>query len=229
MRKIAAPASANGQIWRQVLAKLAVSLVFIMGLSMMGSSHATARKIRLVALGDSLTAGYLLPAAAAFPAKLEAALRARGHDVSVENAGVSGDTASNGLDRLAWSVPEGTDGVILELGANDGLRGIDPKITEATLETIILALKARGIAILFTGMLAPRNNGEPYIQQFDRLFPRLAAKHGLIFDPFFLEGVMGNEKLVLPDQMHPNAAGVEAIVARILPKVEALLASIRKS
>ena len=183
--------------------------------------------IRIVALGDSLSAGFGLPANDAFPAKLENALRAKGFEVAIANAGVSGDTASGGLARVDWSVPEGTEAVILELGANDALRGIDPKITRAALDHILQRLKARGIAVLLCGMLAPRNLGPDYKRAFDSIFPELAAKYDAILYPFFLEGVAVDERFTLKDRLHPNAAGVAAIVAGILPKAEALIARVR--
>ena len=183
--------------------------------------------LRIVVLGDSLSAGYQLPAADAFPARLEAALKARGLAVTVENAGVSGDTSTGGLERLDWSVGEGTDAVILELGGNDALRGIDPAITRRNLETIIERLQARRIPILLAGMLAPPNMGAAYAAGFNPIFPDLAAKYGLILDPFFLEGVMTVPGMTLPDGMHPNARGVVVMVGRILPKVEELIAKAR--
>ncbi|WP_439573980.1 arylesterase [Phreatobacter sp.] len=186
------------------------------------------RTIRIVALGDSLTAGYQLTAQDAFPSRLQAALRARGHSVEVENAGVSGDTSTGGLERLDWAVGDGVDAVILELGANDALRGIDPAITRRNLETIITRLKERGIAILLTGMLAPPNMGPDYAAAFNPIFPELARRHGLIFDGFFLEGVAAVPALNLGDGMHPNPRGVAVIVERILPKVEELIAAVRQ-
>lgn len=189
-------------------------------------SPAFAKGITLVALGDSLTAGYLLPASQAFPAKLEAALRAKGHDIRIINAGVSGDTATAGLERLDWSVPDGVDGVILELGANDALRGIDPAITEGALDAIITRLKTRKIAVFLAGMAAPRNNGADYVAKFDPIYARLAQKHNLPLYPFFLDGVVGNPALNLTDMLHPNPAGVDVIVSRILPHIEALLSQI---
>ncbi|MGL5447146.1 MAG: arylesterase [Rhabdaerophilum sp.] len=195
---------------------------------MAGLLNVEARTIRIVALGDSLTAGYLLPGADAFPAVLEKALRAKGLDVSIENAGVSGDTATGGLERLDWSVPDGTDGVIVELGANDALRGLDPAITEKALDQIIARLKARNIAVLLAGMLAPRNNGEAYGKAFDAIYPRLAAKHNVPFYPFFLDGIAGDPKLNLADMIHPNPAGVRVIVERILPVVEPFVQGLAK-
>lgn len=186
-----------------------------------------ARPVAIVALGDSLTAGYQLPPGDAFPVKLQAALKAKGLDVTVENAGVSGDTSTGGLERLDWAVGDGVDAVILELGANDALRGIDPAVTRRNLDEILARLKARGIAVLLTGMLAPPNMGPQFAAAFNPIFPELAAKHGVLFDPFFLEGVAAVRDLNLADGMHPNARGVDAIVARILPKVEELVAQVR--
>jgi acyl-CoA thioesterase-1 len=182
--------------------------------------------LRLVALGDSLTAGFNLPASAAFPAQLEQALRARGLNVTVENAGVSGDTAQGGLDRLDWSVADGTDGVILELGANDALRGLDPAGTKRALDAIITRLKERRIPVMISGMRAPPNMGADYARRFDSLFGELAASHRIVIDPFFLEGVAGRPELNQRDGIHPTAEGVKVIVARILPVVEAFIATL---
>jgi len=192
-----------------------------------GGALAEDRPVRIVALGDSLTAGLGLPAEAAFPARLAQALKARGIAVSIANAGVSGDTASGGLGRVDWSVPEGTEAVILELGANDALRGLDPALTKAALEATLNKLKARNIPVLLAGMLAPRNMGKDYANSFDAIFPALASTHGVVFYPFFLEGVAGDAKLNQGDGLHPTAAGVDVIVARILPKVEELIAKVR--
>lgn len=181
---------------------------------------AQTRPLRLVALGDSLTAGYLLPADAAFPVVLQKALAARGLSVEIGNAGVSGDTTAGGLARLDWSVPEGTEGVILELGANDALRGLDPARAEANLDAMLGRLKQRGIPVLLAGMYAPRNNGPEYVAAFDGMFTRLAAKHSVPLYPFFLDGVTGVSGMVLADGMHPNREGVQEIVRRILPMVE---------
>jgi len=188
---------------------------------------AAERPLRIVVLGDSLSAGLGLTAQNTLPAKLERALRAKGHNVIIENAGVSGDTAAGGLARLDWSVPEGTDAVILELGANDALRGADPKATRAALDAIIRRLKARRIAVLLAGMLAPRNLGEDYAKAFDPIYPELAAAHGLILYPFIAEGVAGERALNQADGIHPTAAGVDVIVARMLPKAEELIARVK--
>lgn len=179
--------------------------------------------LRLVALGDSLSAGYNLPQEAAFPTVLEKALRAKGYKVEVANAGVSGDTASAGLDRLDWSVPDGTDGVIVELGANDMLRGLDPAVTRQAIGTIVERLKARNIPVMLAGMYASRNLGPEYIAKFDTIYSDIAKKHDLVLYPFFLDGVAGERSLNLPDGLHPTAKGVETIVERILPSVETFL------
>ncbi|WP_187968649.1 arylesterase [Aquibium microcysteis] len=187
---------------------------------------AAAEPVEIVGFGDSLMAGYQLDAGQSFPEKLEAALRAKGHDVTVANAGVSGDTTSGGLSRLDWSVPDGTDLVILELGANDMLRGISPEITERNLDAMIARLKERGIAVLLAGMVAAPNLGQDFIASFNGIFPRLAEKHGLILYPFFLDGVAANGSLLLDDGMHPNAEGVDRMVEKALPTVEQALAAL---
>jgi acyl-CoA thioesterase-1 len=183
--------------------------------------------VKIVVLGDSLSAGYGLPAEAAFPAKLAEALKAKGIATAITNAGVSGDTASGGLGRLDWSVPDGTEAVILELGANDALRGLAPALTKKALDTILRKLKERRIAVLLAGMQAPRNLGADYARAFDAIFPALAAAHAVVFYPFFLEGVATDPKLNQSDGLHPNVAGVDAIVAGILPKVEELISATR--
>lgn len=179
---------------------------------------------RIIAFGDSLTAGYGLDAKDAFPAQLEAALRAKGYDVAVVNAGVSGETASQGLARLAWSVPQDADAVIVELGANDMLRGLDPEVTRDALARIATGLKARGLSVLLTGMRASYNLDADYRAKFDAIYPALAKRENLILYPFFLEGVAGTPRYTLPDGLHPNRDGVARIVAGILPKVEELVA-----
>jgi acyl-CoA thioesterase-1 len=186
-------------------------------------AQAQTRPVKLVVFGDSLSTGLGLPTAEAFPAKLARALQAKGLTVEVADAGVSGDTSSAGLARLDWSVPDDTDAVIVELGANDALRGVDPKITREALDTILRRLKERNIAVLFAGMRAPRNLGEDYTRAFDGLFPQLASTHGVLFYPFFLDGVAADARLNQRDGIHPNAEGVDVIVARILPKVEELI------
>lgn len=188
---------------------------------------AAAEPIRLVAFGDSLTAGYGLAPGQAFPAKLEAALRARGHDVTVANAGVSGDTVAAGLARVDWTFSEPYDGAIVELGANDALRGLDPARTRADFDRLVGQIAERDIPILIAGMLAPPNLGEDYGRAFNGIFPDVAAKYDAILYPFFLDGVVADRKLNQPDGIHPTAEGIDIIVARILPSVEALLERIR--
>ena len=202
-------------------------LVFAAGMGFSARAQGAAmRPLKLVALGDSLTAGYGLPGEAAFPAVLERALRAKGYAVSIANAGVSGDTTSGGLARLDWSVPDGTDGVILELGANDMLRGIDPNIPRQALDEILARLRERGIPVLLTGMYASRNLGADYVARFEAIFPDLAKKYGVPLYPFFLDGVAGVRELALPDGLHPTAKGVQVIVERILPTVERFVAQL---
>ena len=184
--------------------------------------------IKIVVLGDSLSAGFGLPAQDAFPAKLHAALKRKGIPATVTNAGVSGDTSSGGLERLDWSVPDGTDAVILELGANDMLRGIAPAVTRKSLDAILAKLKARNIAVLLCGMRAAPNMGPDYAREFDAIYPALASTHGVVFYPFFLEGVAADRSLNQQDGLHPTAAGVDAIVERILPKVEELVGRVKK-
>ena len=183
--------------------------------------------VRIVALGDSLTAGYGLARGESFPVQLEAALEAEGIDAVVENAGVSGDTSAGGRARLDWALAPGADGeadiLIVELGANDGLRGLDPAATEANIAAILETAKDRGVAVLLTGMMAPPNLGREYTAEFNALYPRLAEKHGVAFYPFFLEGVAADPKLNQRDGIHPTAEGVGVIVAGILPKVKALI------
>jgi len=190
---------------------------------MSSSLFAQTRVTRIVALGDSLSAGYLLPAKDAFPAVLEAALRAKGRKVEVSNAGVSGDTASGGLERLDWAVGECADLVIVELGANDMLRGTDPVITKAALGKIIAGLQARKAKVLLAGMVAAPGMGRDYETRFNAIYPQLAQEFSVPLYPFFLEGVAGDRSLLLSDGMHPNRQGVDVIVRNILPAVEALL------
>jgi acyl-CoA thioesterase-1 len=186
-----------------------------------------AKPIKMVVLGDSLSAGLGLAAASAFPARLQKALKDKGMDVDMVNAGVSGDTASGGRDRLDWSVPEGTEAVIVELGANDALRGINPKITREALSDIVRRLKARGVAVMLCGMLAPPNYGRDYAARFDAIYPDLAKSFGVPLYPFFLDGVAANAKLNQADGLHPTAEGVDIIVKNILPTVEAFVGTIR--
>jgi acyl-CoA thioesterase I len=190
------------------------------------STAAQARTINLVGFGDSLMAGYQLPPGDGFPEKLQAALKAKGIDVSITNAGVSGDTTTGGLARIDWSVPDGTDGVILELGANDALRGIAPEQSEKNLDDTISRLKARGISVLLAGMMAPPNMGADYAGRFNPIYQKLAEKHGVELYPFFLDGVVLDAGLKLDDGMHPNAKGVDVMVENIEPAVTKFIETI---
>ena len=205
--------------------RLPLRLVVLAWLAVLAAAaSARAEPYKIVGLGDSLMAGFGLDAGQAFPEKLEKALREKGHDVVIVNAGVSGDTSSGGLSRLDWSVPDGTRFVILELGANDMLRGIGPDITEKNLDAMISRLKERNIAVLLAGMRAAPNLGPEYQAGFDAIYPRLAEKHGVPLYPFFLDGVAADPGYLQADGMHPNPAGVDRIVERLLPVVEKLLA-----
>jgi acyl-CoA thioesterase-1 len=187
-----------------------------------------AKAVKLVVLGDSLSAGLGLPKAAAFPARLQKALRDKGMDIDISNAGVSGDTASGGRDRLDWSVPEGTDAVIVELGANDALRGLDPAVTRAALTDIVKQLKARGVAVMLCGMVAPPNYGSDYAARFNTIYPDLAKAFDVPLYPFFLAVVAADRKLNQADGIHPTAEGVDIIVNGMLPTVETFVGSIRQ-
>jgi acyl-CoA thioesterase-1 len=199
-------------VWLGALLFLAVSTVIV---------HAAA--LHVVAFGDSLTAGLGLPLEQAFPTRLQAALKARGLDVAIDNAGVSGDTAADGLARLDWSVPDGTKAVLLELGANDMLRGMDPGGTRTALDAVIERLKGRGIAVMLLGMRAAPNFGADYQKSFDGLYGALAVKHGIALYSFYLDGVAGDAALNQNDGIHPNAKGVDIIVGKIVGPVEAFL------
>src|SRR5713226_1873686 len=203
-------------------------LVLIMALMTAGTvlAQSPAKPIKMVVLGDSLSAGLGLSASAAFPARLKKSLEAKGIVVDMINAGVSGDTSSGGRDRLDWSVPKGTEAVILELGANDALRGIDPAVTRAALIDILTRLKARKIAVLLCGMVAPPNYGSDYSARFNAIYPELAKSFGVPLYPFFLEGVATDTRLNQAEGLHPTAEGVDVIVKNILPMVEAFLGTI---
>lgn len=179
--------------------------------------------LRILVLGDSLTAGYGIAADDAFPNQLQWALLAAGHRVTVVNAGVTGDTSAGGLSRLEWALADRPDIVILELGGNDALRGLAPEQTRDNLERIIVRLKQAGVDVLLAGMLAPRNLGSDYYSKFDNLYPELADQHGIPLYPFFLEGVTGEARLNLADGIHPNKQGVRVVVEKILPYVETLI------
>ena len=194
-----------------------------LALCVFSATASAAGPIHMVVLGDSLSAGYLLPQDAAFPSVLERALKAEGLSVEIANAGVSGDTSRGGLERLDWAVPEGTQAVLVELGANDMLRGIDPVQTKNALDQIITRLKARGIRVFLAGMLASPSLGKEYGERFNAIYPELAKKHAIPLYPFFLAGIAGDRALNLDDGMHPNRKGVETIVQSILPSVKLFL------
>ncbi len=191
-----------------------------------GLQGALANQKNILVLGDSLTAGYGLPPGQAFPDRLDEALRQAGVQANIINAGVSGDTTAGGLARLDWSVPDDVDGVIIELGANDGLRGVDPRVTKANLDAIITRLKQRNIPVLLTGMLAPPNMGSKYGNAFRAIFTDLAKKHDVPLYPFFLKDVATVKNLNQLDGIHPNEAGVAVIVRNITPTVKQFIASI---
>ncbi|TNB46014.1 arylesterase [Martelella lutilitoris] len=207
--------------------KATVPIVFAFLAALVAALPSKAREpVNLVVLGDSLVAGYELGPAEDYPAQLEAALTEAGYQVAVANAGVSGDTTSGGLARVNWSVPDGTDGVILELGANDALRGVAPQKAKENLAAIIESLQGRDIPVMLMGMMAPPNMGADYADAFNPIYEALAEQYGVPLYPFFLDGVAANADLQLSDGMHPNAKGVEVMVEKTLSAVEAFVDTI---
>ena len=202
---------------------LGISFIAAPALAQTQASAQSSEPIQITGFGDSLMAGYQLNQADGFTARLQEALLNAGYNVSVANAGVSGDTTSGGLARLDWSVPDSTQLVILELGANDALRGISPELTEQNLDQMLARLKERGIPVLLAGMLAPPNMGADYAAKFNPLYQKLADKYQVRLYPFFLDGVTANQEFLLEDGMHPNAQGVRIMVEKILPLVKAIL------
>jgi acyl-CoA thioesterase-1 len=202
------------------------SMGILLTTMLLWASGAAAKTVQLVAFGDSLMAGYQLPAEDAFPAKLEAALKAKGFDVAITNASVSGDTTGDGLARADWSIPDGTDGVIVELGANDALRGLDPEDTRKNLDAILSRLKERKIPALLAGIQAPPNLGPDYAARFNPIYPELSKTYGVPLYPLFVEAYVLKPELKLDDGMHPNAKGVDAAVAAFLPVAEAFVKQI---
>jgi acyl-CoA thioesterase I len=207
---------------RRAFLQLALALLLVPACQALAAVK-DAPTLKIIAFGDSLVAGHGLAADAAFPSVLQAKLRAEGYNVTIVNAGVSGDTTSGGLARLDWTLGDGADGVILELGANDMLRGVDPDVTKAALDAMLAKLKARNIKVLIAGMKATPSLGPEFKSRFDAIYPELAKKYEAPLYPFFLDGVAGDSSFELPDGLHPNPAGVERIVARILPAVRAFL------
>ena len=205
-----------------------IVLVWVMALSAANNGNA-ASLTRILVLGDSLSAGYGLPAGEAFPVKLGIKLRAAGHDVKMLNGGVSGDTSAGGRARLNWALADKPRFAIIELGANDGLRGLDSEAMRENLDDIIVRLKAAGIGVLLTGMRAPPNIGPDYGKSFNRIFPDLAKKHDVLLYPFFLDGVAAISSLNQRDGIHPNPRGVAVIVDRIMPFVVRLLKGKQKA
>lgn len=202
---------------KTVVVCLALALIFL------AFSPAAKAEIRILGLGDSLMAGYGLPPGDGFPDQLQAALRAEGLEAEVTNAGVSGDTSAGGRARLDWALASNPHAVIVELGANDGLRGLEPAETRRNLDAILTALDEKGLPVLLAGMLAPPNLGQEYGAEFEAVFRDLAKKHGVLFYPFFLEGVVGDPALNQQDGIHPTKEGVAVIVERILPMVRKLI------
>jgi acyl-CoA thioesterase-1 len=218
-------------IWTRLFA-FATALISLLGVSQVTLGEVSATRedeITILTFGDSLTAGYQIPPETSFPAQLQKALREKGYNVRVINSGVSGDTAAEGLARLDWSLDGKIDGAIVEFGANDALRGLDLKVTEKAIDDILKALRERKIELLLAGMEAPRNWGPEYDASFREIYPRLAAKYGTLFYPFFLKDVATVRNLNLADGLHPTPEGVAVIVRNILPNAEKLIARIRSA
>jgi acyl-CoA thioesterase-1 len=223
MRPSARPPRSYG--WLRAAVQIVIAALLVAAAP--AEIKAADRPVKIVALGDSLTTGLGLPAQDAFPARLQKALDAKGIKAEIVDAGVSGDTSSGGLSRLDWSVPQDADAVIVELGANDALRAIDPKVTREALGKIVAQLRERRIEVLLCGMMAPRNLGADYAKAFDPIYPDIVKAHDVVFYPFFLDGIAADPKFTQTDGMHPNAAGVAKIVEGIMPKVEELIARVR--
>ena len=214
-------------MWIKKIRQIAFYLLLIVASSLI-TITTSARELKLLALGDSLVAGYGLPKTDGFTDQLEATLNGLGIRVSVINSGVSGDTSAGGLSRVEWALASKPDAVLLELGANDSLRGIDPKVTKDNLHNILTKIKATGIPVLFVGMLAPPNMGKEYGLEFKSVYAELSKKHDVIFYPFFLDGVAGMPELNQADGIHPNKRGVVKIVNKISPYVRALLMNVKR-
>ncbi|MGE0629080.1 MAG: arylesterase [Hyphomicrobiaceae bacterium] len=210
---------------------VAALLIAVFSLLLLAPAHGAgaAKPVQIIAFGDSLTAGLGVAPSAAFPAKLQKALEAKGIAAEVANAGVSGDTTSAGLERLDWAVPDNTDIVIVELGANDMLRGLPPSAARASLDSIIARLKAKGTRPVLVGMRSLKNWGQAYADAFEAIYPALAKKHGIPLYPFFLDGVAARPGFNQNDGIHPNAQGVDEIVRRLLPTIERVIAEVRRA
>lgn len=205
----------------------ALGIAFCAALTLiLSQSPALARTLNIVAFGDSLTAGYQLPPNEAFPARLEALAKEQGLDVAIANAGVSGDTTADGLSRLDWSIPDGTDGVILALGANDALRGLSPEESRKNLDAMLARLKERKIPVVLAGMLAPPNMGKDYETAFNPIYGDLSKTYSAPLYPFILDGVVLDEKLKLDDGMHPNGEGTKVMAQKFFPVFETFLKSL---
>jgi acyl-CoA thioesterase I len=229
VRKVLRPGNASYGHFRRRVQFLALYGLIVSFLSavVFAAAPAEARVLKVVALGDSLTAGYGLPPGQAFPDALQRGLKERGWNVEIVNAGVSGETAADGLARYDWSVPQGADALIVEFGANDMLRGLDPAATEASLAQILEKARAAHLAVLLTGMRAAPNLGPDYQKRFDAIYPDLAQRFGVALYPFFLDAVAADPKLNQKDGLHPTREGVQRIVAAILPSVEAVLGAVK--
>ncbi len=210
-------------------AALALSIVIATLFGYGSVTAADQQPIRILAFGDSLTAGYGLDDLGnAFPAQLEKALNAKGYNVRILPGGISGDTTTGGLNRIDWSLSEKPDAVIVELGGNDGLRAVDPAVSEKSLDGLVARIRKDDIPVLVAGMLAPPNLGRDYADRFGAIFPRVAKKHDALLYPFFLDGVAGDMSLNQADRIHPNPKGVKVIVEKILPSVEKLISQVQK-
>lgn len=201
-----------------------LSLVALPVSALANQNTVSGQPLAVVGFGDSLMSGFELPVQDSFPAQLEKALKDKGINVTVANAGVAGETTTDAVSRLDWSVPEGTGLVILEFGANDALRGISPEISEKNLSEVIEKLQQRKVQVILAGMLAPPNMGGDYEEKFNAIFPRLAQKYNVPLYPFFMEGVAAQKSLQLEDGMHPNTEGVAKMVEGFLPIMEKTLA-----
>ncbi|WP_246274271.1 arylesterase [Hyphomicrobium sulfonivorans] len=218
---------AVGQVVSTAIIVNMLMAIMLFASSLQANAADDNKPIHIAAFGDSLTSGYGVRPTDAFPVQLQKHLKARGHNVTISNGGVAGDTTAAGLARIDWTIGDDVDAVIVELGANDALRGIDPKVTRENLQKILSALAGRNLPVLLTGMRSPANWGETYSDDFDAIFPELAKEHSLLFYPFFLDGVILDVKLNQKDGMHPNGKGVAEIVRRITPSVEELIGKVK--